>query len=63
MPLLPATGTAIAMGRVRKSFNNVAPAAGNNISLRGTLGGYLSITTGSVSLSSRFGGRTNPYTY
>lgn len=63
MPLLPATGTEITMGRTRKSYNNAAPAAGQNITLRGTLGGYVGISTGSITLSSTFGGRTVPYTY
>lgn len=63
MPLLPATGSEITMGRVRKSYNNAAPAAGQNISLRGTLGGYIGQSTGSITLSARFGGKTNPYTY
>jgi hypothetical protein len=63
MALLPATGTEIVMGRVRKAYNNVAPAAGQNISLRGTLGGLVGQSTGSITLSSTFGGRTTPYTY
>lgn len=63
MALLPATGTEITMGRVRKSYNNTAPAAGQNISLRGTLGGSIGQSTGAITLSSTFGGRTVPYTY
>ena len=54
MAILPATGSAMTMGRVRKGYSNVAPGAGSNISLRGTLGGHLGISTGSVSLSSTF---------
>jgi hypothetical protein len=61
MAILPATGSAITMGRVRKGHANIAAASGQNISLRGTLGGHIGISTGAVSLSSRFGGRTTPY--
>jgi hypothetical protein len=63
MALLPATGTEIVMGRVKKSYTNSAAAAGQNISLRGTLGGYIGQSTGSLALSSTFGGRTVPYAY
>lgn len=63
MAVLPATGTEITMGRVKKGYSNVAAAAGQNIALRGTLGGYLGISTGSITLSSTFGGRTSPYAY
>jgi len=61
MAVLPATGSAITFSNVRKGYSNSAPGAGSNISLRGTLGGHLSITSGAVSLSSTFGGRTTPY--
>jgi hypothetical protein len=61
MAILPATGSAMTMGRVRKGYSNSAPGAGSNISLRGTLGGHLGISTGSVGLSSTFGLRTTPY--
>lgn len=61
MAILPATGSAMTMGRVRKGYSNVAVAGGQNISLRGTLGGHLGISTGSVGLSSTFGQRTTPY--
>ena len=63
MALLPATGTEITMGRVRKGYTNTAPAAGQNISLRGTLGASVGQSTGAITLSSTFGGRTVPYTY
>lgn len=63
MALLPATGTEIVMGRVKKAYSNVAAAAGQNISLRGTLGGYVGQSSGAITLSSTFGGRTIPYTY
>jgi hypothetical protein len=61
MAILPATGSAITFGRVKKGHSNVAAAGGQNISLRATLGPYKSITTGAVSLSSVFGGKTTPY--
>ena len=64
MALLPATGSEIVMGRVRKSYNNVAPAAGQNITLSGTLGSLVGQGAGTqISLSSRFGGRTTPFAY
>jgi len=64
MSVLPATGQAIAMGRVRQAYNNVAPGAGQNISLSGTLGPNIGRTPGTaISFSSAFGGRTAPYTY
>jgi hypothetical protein len=64
MSVLPATGSEIVMGRVRKAYNNVAPGAGQNISLSGTLGGFLGQSAGTqLSMSSRFGGRLTPYTY
>ena len=64
MALLPATGTEIVMGRVKAAYSNVAAAADQNISLSGTLGGYLGQSSGTqLSMSSRFGGRLTPYTY
>jgi hypothetical protein len=64
MAVLPATGTEIVMGRVRKAYNNVAPGAGQNISLSGTLGGLIGQSSGTqITLSSTFGGRTIPYLY
>jgi hypothetical protein len=64
MAVLPATGTEIVMGRVRKAYNNVAPGAGQNISLSGTLGSFIGQSSGTqITLSSRFGGRTIPYAY
>ena len=64
MAILPATGSEIVMGRVRRAYNNVAPAAGQNITLSGTLGGFLGQSAGTqLSISSRFGGRTTPYAY
>ena len=64
MAVLPATGTEIVMGRVRKAYNNTAAAAGQNITLSGTLGAYRGQSAGTqISLSSRFGGQTTPYSY
>ena len=64
MALLPATGTEIVMGRVKQAYSNVAAAAGQNISLSGTLGGYVGQASGTqITLSSRFGGQTTPYAY
>jgi hypothetical protein len=62
--VLPATGSEIVMGRVRKAFSNITPAAGQNVSLSGTLGSYMGQSSGTqISLSSRFGGQTTPYSY
>jgi len=64
MALLPATGTEIAMGKIRKAYNNVAPGAGQNITLSGTLGPNKGRSSGvQISMSSTFGGSTVPYTY
>ena len=64
MALLPATGTEIAMGRIRKAYYNVAPAAGQNITLSGALGPYKGMSSGTtISMSSTFGGATTPYAY
>jgi hypothetical protein len=64
MALLPATGSEIVMGRVRKAYTNITPSAGQNITLSGTLGGLIGQSAGTqISLSSRFGGRTTPYAH
>lgn len=64
MAILPATGSEIVMGRIKQSYTNVAAAAGQNITMSGTLGGYLGQSAGTqISLSSRFGGKTTPYAY
>jgi hypothetical protein len=64
MAVLPATGSEIVMGRVKRSYTNVAAGAGQNISLSGTLGGFLGQSPGTqLSISSRFGGRLTPYNY
>lgn len=62
MPTLPATGSAITFTNVRKGYNNITPGAGSNVQLRGVLGANIGVSTGSISLSSSFGGRTVPYT-
>lgn len=64
MPLLPATGSEMAMGRVRQAYTNTAPAANANISLNATLGPFKGVAAGAqISLSSVFGGATTPFTY
>lgn len=64
MPLLPATGSEITMGRVRQAYTNTAPAANANISLSATLGPYKGVSAGTqISLSSVFGGATSPFTF
>lgn len=63
MPILPATGTTISAGRTYTAYTNISPGAGSNVQLRATLGPYIGITTGAISLSASFGGQTTPYTY
>jgi len=64
MAILPATGTEIAMGRIRRAYNNVAPGAGQNITLSGSLGPFKGRSAGNqISMSSTFGGATTPYAY
>jgi hypothetical protein len=58
MAILPATGSAISFGNVKRGYSNTT---GSNVTLRGVLGGYLGISAGAVGLSSQFGGRTTPY--
>jgi hypothetical protein len=58
MAILPATGSAITFGNVKRGYSNTT---GSNVALRATLGGYLGISSGAVNLSSTFGGRTTPY--
>lgn len=60
---IPATGTTIAMGKVYHAYYNVTPTSGTNVSLRATLGSQIGVTTGAISLSAAFGGRTGPYDY
>lgn len=58
MGLIPATGTAIQMGRVRNAFGLSGAAR-----LRADLGAQIGITTGQIRLSIDFGGRTTPSDY
>jgi hypothetical protein len=64
MPIaIPNTGSEIRMGGVNRAYTTSSSMVGTNISLRATLGSYIGISTGSISLSSAFGGRTGPYDY
>lgn len=64
MPIaIPNTGSEIRMGSVRRAYDGVAPGAGQNISLLATLGAFISVSVGPISLSSAFGGRTGPFDY
>lgn len=58
MGLIPATGSEIVMGRVRNAYG-----LSGQVTLRGNLGGQIGISSGSISLSTDFGGRTTPNTY
>ena len=49
---LPNTGNTITMSQVRNYFGGTATP----INLRGTLGAYIGISSGSISLSAAFGG-------
>lgn len=60
---IPNTGSTIRMGGVYRAYYGSAPTTGTNVSLRATLGSQIGISTGSISLSSAFGGRTGPYDY
>lgn len=63
--VLPATGSAITMGRVYTAYTNTTPTAGTAVKLSATLGNsYGGRVTGTqISFSSTFGGKTAPYTY
>lgn len=64
MAVLPATGSEMTMGRIKQAYTGVAPAAGQNISLTGTIGGYLGRASGvTTSLSVVMGGQITPYAY
>lgn len=72
MSVLPATGSAISMGRVQHAYNNVAvgtggnaPTGTQNVKLSAVLGvNYGGKTAGTqISFSATFGGKTTPYTY
>lgn len=58
MGLIPATGSAIAMGRVRNAYG-----LSGQVTLRGNLGAQIGISSGQIRLSTDFGGRTTPNTY
>lgn len=60
---IPNTGTQISMGKVYHAYTNVTPPGGTNVSLRATLGSYIGISSGSITLSASFGGRVGPYDY
>lgn len=63
MPLLPATGSEITMGRVNLAYNNQA-AGTVAVSLNATLGPKVGLAAGAAtSLSSTFGGQTTPFNY
>ena len=64
MALLPATGSEITMGKVRKGYSNITASAGSNLTLSSTLGPYKGKSSGTqISLSSTFGGATTPYDF
>ena len=64
MALLPATGSEITMGKVRKGYSNTTASAGSNLTLSSTLGPYKGKSSGTqISLSSTFGGATTPYNF
>jgi len=72
MPVLPATGSAISMGKVQAAYNNVpagtggsAIAGSQNVRLSASLGAnYGGKVAGTqISFSATFGGRTAPFTY
>lgn len=59
MGLVPATGSAISMGRVRNAYGLGA----GQVSLRANEGAAVGHGTGAVPLSSTFGGKTTPNAY
>lgn len=58
MGIIPATGSEIAMGRVRNAYG-----LSGQVALRANLGAQIGITTGEIRLSIDFGGRTTPNDY
>lgn len=58
MGIIPATGSQIAMGRVRNAYG-----LSGQVTLRGNLGAQIGISTGQIRLSTDFGGKTTPNTY
>lgn len=67
MGVIPATASAIAMGRVARAYGlgggSPLAAPGGTIQLRGTIGAQISISSGPIALSSDFGGRTTSNAY
>lgn len=63
--VLPATGSAITMGRVYTAYTNTTPTAGTNVRLSATLGASYGgkVAGAQISFSSTFGGKTAPFTY
>jgi len=58
MGIIPNTGSAIAMGRVRNAYG-----LSGQVALRANLGAQIGISSGQIRLSIDFGGRTTPNTY
>jgi hypothetical protein len=58
MGIIPATGSEIAMGKVRNAYGLTGA-----VELRADLGAQIGITTGQIRLSIDFGGRTTPNNY
>ena len=58
MGIIPNTGSAIAMGRVRNAYG-----LSGQVALRANLGAQIGITSGQIRLSTDFGGRTTPNNY
>lgn len=58
MGIIPATGSEIAMGRVRNAYG-----LSGQVALRANLGAQIGITTGEIRLSIDFGGQTTPNAY
>jgi hypothetical protein len=64
MALLPATGSALVMGRVYTSYTNTTASGNSNIKLSATLGPQKGKSAGTtIAFSSTFGGSTTPYSY
>jgi hypothetical protein len=64
--ILPNSGSEVAMGKVYTAYTNATypTADGTNVSLSGTLGSFISVSSGTqISLSTTFGGRSTPYPY
>lgn len=59
MGLIPASGSAISMGRVRNAYGLGA----GQVALRANEGNAVGISSGPVPLSTTFGGRTTPNAY